>query len=173
MKDLHEYNFKIDRDSRERLNNQKSFVLWFTGLSGSGKSTLANSVEKSLSMKSYTMTLDGDTVRKGLCKDLGFDAASRSENIRRVSELAKIMVTAGVITLTAFISPFKEDRDLAKAVLGDDMIEIFLDCPLEVCESNDVKGLYAKARSGEIKNFTGIGSPYENPENANIIIRKL
>jgi len=172
MSNLHEYNYKIDRSSREKENNHKSFVLWFTGLSGSGKSTLANSVEKSLfNSNGKTMILDGDTVRKGLCSDLTFSAKDRSENIRRVSELAKIIVDTGVIVLSAFISPFKEDRKLAKSVLGDDMIEIYLDCPLEVCENNDVKGLYAKARSGEIPNFTGIDSPYEIPDNPDLIIK--
>lgn len=171
MSDLHEYKFKITRETREIQNKHKSFVVWFTGLSGSGKSTLANAVERALhSSGAQTMILDGDTVRKGLCNDLGFSASDRSENIRRVSEIANLFVNAGVITLTAFISPFEEDRKLAKSVLGNDMIEVFLDCPLAVCEKNDPKGLYAKARSGEIKNFTGIDSPYEPPAGADLVI---
>ena len=140
-------------------------MLWFTGLSGSGKSTIANLVEKKLHrMNRHTFLLDGDNVRHGLNKDLGFNEADRIENIRRVGEVAKLMTDAGLIVITAFISPFKADRDMVRAMLPEgEFIEVFIDTPLEVAESRDVKGLYKKARSGELKNFTGIDSPYEAP----------
>jgi bifunctional enzyme CysN/CysC len=155
----------ISRGAHASLKNQKPAVLWFTGLSGSGKSTIANLVEKKLHrMNRHTFLLDGDNVRHGLNKDLGFTEADRIENIRRVGEVAKLMTDAGLIVITAFISPFKADRDMVRAMLPEgEFIEVFIDTPLEVAESRDVKGLYKKARSGELKNFTGIDSPYEAP----------
>ena len=155
----------ISRGAHASLKNQKPAVLWFTGLSGSGKSTIANLVEKKLHrMNRHTFLLDGDNVRHGLNKDLGFNEADRIENIRRVGEVAKLMTDAGLIVITAFISPFKADRDMVRAMLPEgEFIEVFIDTPLEVAESRDVKGLYKKARSGELKNFTGIDSPYEAP----------
>jgi bifunctional enzyme CysN/CysC len=156
----------IGRDAHAELKNQKPRVLWFTGLSGSGKSTIANEVEKRLNlMNRHTFLLDGDNVRHGLNKDLGFTEADRIENIRRVGEVAKLMADAGLIVLTAFISPFRAERDMVRKMLPDgEFIEIFVDTPLEVAEARDVKGLYKKARSGALKNFTGIDSPYEAPD---------
>jgi bifunctional enzyme CysN/CysC len=156
----------IGREEHAKLKNQKARVLWFTGLSGSGKSTIANEVEKTLSlMNRHTFLLDGDNVRHGLNKDLGFTEADRIENIRRVGEVAKLMADAGLIVLTAFISPFRAERDMVRKMLPEgEFIEIYVDTPLEVAEARDVKGLYKKARSGALKNFTGIDSPYEAPE---------
>lgn len=155
----------VSRKRREEKNQHKSVVLWFTGLSGSGKSTLAHAVEEELyQLGLNTFVLDGDNVRHGLNKDLGFSNQDRKENIRRISEAAKLMLEAGVITLTAFISPFKEEREMARSLMPHgDFIEIHCYCPLEVCEKRDVKGLYKRARNGEIKDFTGISSPYEAP----------
>ena len=155
----------IDRAAHAGLKNQKPVVLWFTGLSGSGKSTIANEVEKRLHMMNrHTMLLDGDNVRHGLNKDLGFTEADRVENIRRIGEVAKLMTDAGLIVLTAFISPFRAERDMVRSMLPDgEFIEIYVDTPLDVAEARDVKGLYKKARAGELKNFTGIDSPYEAP----------
>ncbi len=160
----------ISREAHASLKNQKPAVLWFTGLSGSGKSTIANLVEKKLHrMNRHTFLLDGDNVRHGLNKDLGFTEADRIENIRRVGEVAKLMTDAGLIVMTAFISPFRADRDMVRAMLPEgEFIEVFIDTPLEVAESRDVKGLYKKARSGELKNFTGIDSPYERPSSPEI-----
>lgn len=165
----------IGRDEHAALKNQKPRVLWFTGLSGSGKSTIANEVEKSLNlMNRHTFLLDGDNVRHGLNKDLGFTEADRIENIRRVGEVAKLMADAGLIVLTAFISPFRAERDMVRAMLPDaEFIEIFVDTPLEVAEARDVKGLYKKARSGQLKNFTGIDSPYEAPLNPEIRVNTV
>jgi len=161
----------ITRDLRAQQKAQKPLTLWFTGLSGSGKSTLANEVEKRLvSTGHHTMLLDGDNVRHGLNKNLGFKESDRVENIRRISEVAKLMNDAGLITLTSFISPYESDRQNAREIIGEDFIEIFVSTPLEECENRDVKGLYQKARSGDIPNFTGISSPYEVPENAEIEI---
>lgn len=161
----------VTREVRAQQKGQTPITLWFTGLSGSGKSTLANEVEKRLvSLGYHTMLLDGDNVRLGLNKDLGFDESGRVENIRRIAEVAKLMNDAGLITLTSFISPFEEDRRNAKQILGESYIEIFVSTPLEECEKRDVKGLYEKARAGEIANFTGISSPYEVPENPTIAI---
>ena len=165
----------IGREEHAGLKNQKARVLWFTGLSGSGKSTIANEVEKSLNlMNRHTFLLDGDNVRHGLNKDLGFTEADRIENIRRVGEVAKLMADAGLIVLTAFISPFRVERDMVRAMLPDaEFIEIFVDTPLEVAEARDVKGLYKKARSGALKNFTGIDSPYEPPLNPEIRVNTV
>lgn len=162
----------VTRQRREQKNAHKSIVLWFTGLSGSGKSTLAHAVEEQLHQNGLnTLVLDGDNVRHGLCSDLGFSDTDRRENIRRISETTKLLLEAGVITLTAFISPFKAERATARSLVPDgDFIEIHCFCPLTVCEQRDVKGLYKKARLGEIQDFTGISSPYEEPENPDLKI---
>ncbi|WP_420576947.1 adenylyl-sulfate kinase [Ekhidna sp.] len=160
----------VGREDRQRKNGHKAKVLWFTGLSGSGKSTLAGRFETYLHNKGLcTYILDGDNIRTGLNNDLDFSDESRKENIRRIAEVANLFIDAGVIVLTAFISPFKEDRQAAKQVVGEEnFLEIFVDCPLEVCEQRDVKGLYKKARAGEIKHFTGIDSPFEEPDNPDV-----
>jgi adenylylsulfate kinase len=162
----------VTRQRREQQNGHKSAILWFTGLSGSGKSTLAHAVEEHLHQNGLnTFVLDGDNVRHGLCRDLGFSDQDRKENIRRISETAKLLLEAGVITLTAFISPFKAERAIARSLMPHgDFIEIHCFCPLAVCEQRDVKGLYKKARLGEIKDFTGISSPYEEPERPDLRI---
>jgi adenylylsulfate kinase len=161
----------VTRERRQQLNKHRSALLWFTGLSGSGKSTLAQAVEESLYQLGYhTFVLDGDNVRHGLCADLGFSDKDREENIRRVGEVAKLFVEAGIIVLTAFISPFISDRARARSLVGEDFIEIHCNCPLEVCEQRDVKGLYRRARAGEIKEFTGISSPYEIPKNPELAV---
>jgi adenylylsulfate kinase len=162
----------VTRDLRNQLNNHKSAVLWFTGLSGAGKSTLAHAVEKELYKKKYrTIVLDGDNLRHGLCGDLGFSANDRKENIRRIGEVSKLFFEAGVITLAAAISPFKDDRKTVRGLFSHgDFIEIFVDCPIEVCEERDPKGIYAKARKGVIKDFTGLRSPYEVPIKPELIV---
>jgi adenylylsulfate kinase len=156
----------VTRQCRERQNGHKSVILWFTGLSGAGKSTLAHAMEEYLyQQRIKTFVLDGDNIRHGLCADLGFSDTDRKENIRRIGETAKLMLEAGIITLTAFISPFAMDRAIVRNLVPPgDFIEIYCHCPLTVCETRDVKGLYKKARQGEIKEFTGISSPYEAPE---------
>ena len=156
----------IDKPARKILNGHQSKVIWFTGISGSGKSTIANALEKELHKKGIrTYLLDGDNIRTGLNKDLGFSEADRIENIRRVGEVAKLMVDAGIVVLAAFISPFEAERRVARALFAkDEFVEIFLDIPLAIAESRDPKGLYKKARRGELLNFTGIDSPYEVPE---------
>ncbi|MEW8625862.1 MAG: adenylyl-sulfate kinase [Candidatus Thiodiazotropha sp.] len=163
----------VTRERREQMNKHRAKLLWFTGLSGSGKSTLAHALEEELYQRGCrTYVFDGDNVRHGLCGDLGFSDTDRTENIRRIAEMAKLFVDAGVISLTAFISPFREDRDRARGLFPHgDFIEVYVDCPLEVCESRDVKGLYKKARAGEIKDFTGISSPYEPPSKPEITIQ--
>lgn len=155
----------VTAEDRERLLNQKGCVIWFTGLSGSGKSTLANAVSQLLHQRQHhTYVLDGDNVRHGLNKNLGFSPADREENIRRIGEVAKLFADAGSIVMTAFISPYRADRVQARALLPDDrFVEVFVECPLDVCEERDAKGLYKKARAGEIKEFTGISAPYESP----------
>lgn len=162
----------VSREQREHLNQHKSVILWFTGLSGAGKSTLAHAVEQALHEQGCrTFVFDGDNVRHGLCADLGFAPEDRVENIRRVGEMAKLFLEAGVIALTAFISPYRADRERVRALVApEDFIEIYCRCPLEVCEQRDVKGLYAKARQGAIQEFTGISSPYEPPENPELAI---
>ncbi|NBC58011.1 MAG: adenylyl-sulfate kinase [Bacteroidetes bacterium] len=167
------HNYHITRKDREKQLKQPGMVLWFTGLSGSGKSTIANAVEQDLFHLGYkTYTLDGDNIRQGINRGLGFTAEDRAENLRRIAEVAKLFVDAGQICIAAFVSPTKADRKLVKDIIGeDDFIEIFVDTPLEICEKRDVKGLYAKARKGEIKNFTGISAPYENPEHPDLIIK--
>ena len=166
------HNATVTRQRREKLNNHKSVVIWFTGLSGSGKSTLAHSVEEGLhKLGCRTFVLDGDNVRHGLSSNLTFSDDDRKENIRRIGEAAKLMMEAGVIAITAFISPFREDRDNVRGLLSkEDFIEIFCNASLEVCESRDVKGLYKRARAGEIKNYTGIDSPYEAPINPEFVV---
>jgi len=166
------HNATVTRQRREALNNHKSVILWFTGLSGSGKSTLAHAVEEQLYQKGCrTFVLDGDNVRHGLCGDLGFSDEDRKENIRRIGELAKLMLESGVIALTAFISPFASERRLARSLVPHgEFIEIYCNSSIEVCEERDVKGLYKKARKGEIKEFTGISSPYEVPKNPELIV---
>lgn len=162
----------VTRARREQLNGHAGAVIWFTGLSGSGKSTLAHEVEERLHrMSCRTFVFDGDNVRHGLCGDLGFSAADRVENIRRIGEMVKLFVDAGVIALTAFISPFRKDRERVRQLVGDrDFLEVYCRCTLEVCEGRDTKGLYRKARRGEIKDFTGISSPYEAPEKPSLIV---
>ncbi len=163
----------VEREHREKLHHHKSVVLWFTGLSGSGKSTLAHAVEDRLhKMSVSTFVLDGDNVRHGLCGDLGFNDKDRVENIRRIGEVAKLFTESGIITLTAFISPFRTDRNSARKLMPHgDFLEIYCECPLDICENRDVKGLYKKARSGEIPFFTGIDSPYEAPDRAELTVQ--
>ena len=162
----------VTRLRRNKLNEHRSVVLWFTGLSGSGKSTLAHAVEEKLYKKGCrTFVLDGDNVRHGLNSNLDFSESGRSENIRRISEVSKLMLESGLIVMTAFISPFNKDRNEArKLITNDDFIEIYCKASLETCEARDVKGLYKRARAGEIKNYTGVDSPYEEPENPELII---
>jgi len=163
---------KVTKEDREKLLGQKGVVLWFTGLSGSGKSTIARAVEKRLFEEGHLCyVLDGDNIRFGLNKNLGFSPGDREENIRRISEVAKLFADAGVITLTAFISPYRADRDKARDLLKPgEFIEIYVDCPLEECEKRDTKGLYKKARAGEIKEFTGISAPYEEPFSPELVL---
>ena len=163
----------VSKEERSHLKDQKPCILWFTGLSGSGKSTIANAVESELlKLQKHTYLLDGDNIRMGLNRGLTFSDEDREENIRRIGEVAKLFVDSGIIVLTAFISPFLSDRKQIRELVNDgEFIEVFVDTPLEVCESRDPKGLYKKARNGEISNFTGISSPYEAPENAEIIIK--
>jgi bifunctional enzyme CysN/CysC len=170
---VHWQTLDVNKQARARLKNQRPAVLWFTGLSGSGKSTIANLVEKALAAEGrHTYLLDGDNVRHGLNRDLGFTDADRVENIRRVGETAKLFLDAGLIVLVSFISPFRSERRMARELVGDgEFIEIFVDTPLEVCMARDPKGLYEKARAGTIRNFTGIDSPYEAPEQAELTIK--
>jgi bifunctional enzyme CysN/CysC len=169
---VHRQALTITREDRERLNGHKGKVIWFTGLSGSGKSTIANALEKELhALGKRTYILDGDNVRQGLNKDLGFTDADRVENIRRVAEVAKLMMDAGMIVMTAFISPFRAEREMARELIGqENFVEVFVDTPLAVCEQRDPKGLYKKARNGQLPNMTGISSPYEVPENPSFVI---
>jgi adenylylsulfate kinase len=163
-RNLRRHDGTVRRADRERRLGQRGAVVWFTGLSGSGKSTVARALETRLHADGRLVyVLDGDNVRHGLCADLGFSAADRTENIRRIGHVAALLADAGVLVLTAFISPFRGDRDAARAVLGADFLEVFVDAPLATCEARDPKGLYKKARAGEIPDFTGISSPYEPP----------
>jgi len=163
----------IGQHDRNILNGHRSVNIWFTGYSGSGKSTLAHALEKRLfDMQCRTFVFDGDNVRHGLCKDLGFSKQDRRENIRRITEMVKLFLDAGLIALTAFIAPFQKDRDIIKSRLGSkNYIEIYCECPLEICEKRDVKGIYKKARQGIIKDFTGISSPYEPPQSPDLVLQ--
>ena len=174
MKNLEKYNFTIDRKSRNGLNNHNSFVLWFTGLSGSGKSTISNGLEVKLNDNNIrTLILDGDNIRSGLNKDLDFSDLSRSENIRRVAEVSKLLMDAGTVVLASFISTFEKDRELVKKIIGGPhYIEIFVNTSLEICKKRDVKGLYAKSKAGLIKNMTGLDSKYEHPSSPDITIEE-
>ena len=171
-KNIYWHEGAITRADRERVHGHKGAILWFTGLSGSGKSTLARAVEEALFERGVrTYVLDGDNVRHGLNRDLGFSPDDRTENIRRIGEVAKLFVDAGSLVLTAFISPYREDRDANRAIMSDgQFIEVFVHAPLEVCEARDPKGLYEKARAGEIPNFTGISAPYEEPERPELVV---
>ncbi|MYF55087.1 adenylyl-sulfate kinase [Candidatus Poribacteria bacterium] len=162
----------VTKQDREELLNQKGCVVWFTGLSGSGKSTLANAVAHQLHERNHhTYVLDGDNVRHGLNKNLGFSPEDREENIRRVGEVAKLFVDAGTIVMTAFISPYRTDRNQARELIEENrFVEVFVECPLNICEERDPKGLYKKARSGEIKEFTGISAPYEEPNYPEVVV---
>ena len=171
-KNLFPHKHFVSAELRKKLINQKPILIWLSGISGSGKSTIANELEKKLYENNFlSYLLDGDNIRIGLNKDLGFTDDDRKENIRRISEVSRLMLDAGLIVITAFISPFKEERQLAKSlVLEENYFLVHVDCSVEKCEERDVKGLYKKARAGEIKNFTGIDSPYEVPENPNLIV---
>ena len=173
MENIIPHSFHIDREERNKLNGHNSFVVWFTGLSGSGKSTLANLVEKKLFEAGIkTFSLDGDNVRSGLNKDLKFTQEDREENLRRIAEVAKLFIESGTLVIASFISPLKKDRDYLKSIIGlENFIEVFVNTSLEECERRDVKGLYKKARAGEIKNFTGIDAPYENPGNPDLEVK--
>lgn len=162
----------VTRERREKLNDHHGAIIWFTGLSGAGKSTLAHATEERLHQAGCrTFVLDGDNVRHGLCSDLGFSNEDRTENIRRIGEMSKLYVEAGVIALTAFISPFKEDRERVRNLAQHgDFLEVFCDASLEICEERDTKGMYKKARAGEIKDFTGVSSPYEEPINPELTV---
>ena len=165
------HNATVTRERRENRNKNRGAVVWFTGLSGAGKSTIAHSLEEQLFQTGcLSYVFDGDNVRHGLCSDLGFSAEDRTENIRRIAEMCKLFVDAGVVALTAFISPLHSDREMVRKLMGEDFIEVYCRCPVEVCEERDVKGLYKKARAGEIKDFTGISAPYEAPENPDLVI---
>ena len=169
---IHWYTSQVSRQHYQAKNNHKSFVLWFTGLSGAGKSTLANAVEKHLfDHDHHIVTLDGDNIRHGLCSDLGFSEEDRHENMRRIAEVSKLFVETGTIVLAAFISPYRNDRELIRSRLPHgDFYEVYCKCDLELCEERDPKGLYARARNGEIDNFTGISAPYEEPIKPDMII---
>ena len=164
------HDFTIKKEDRLILNNQNAFLIWFTGLSGSGKSTIANALEKALYSKGIrTYSLDGDNIRQGINSNLSFSPEDRSENIRRIGEIANLMVDAGLVVLASFVSPYREDRERVKSIVGfDNFVEVFVNTPIEECERRDVKGLYAKARKGEIANFTGVNAPYEAPLNPDI-----
>jgi len=164
--------YQITRELRAQKKGHKALVLWFVGLSGSGKSTVSDALEQFLFEQQLdTYTLDGDNIRMGINNDLGFTETDRSENIRRIAEIGKLFTHSGTIVLTAFITPLASDRERAREILGEDYVEIYVNCPIEVCEARDVKGLYARARNGEIPNFTGISAPFEAPEHPDIEIK--
>ncbi|PKG52023.1 adenylyl-sulfate kinase [Olleya sp. 1-3] len=167
------HNYQVSKTDRQENNNHTSFLIWFTGLSGSGKSTIANVVEQELyKLGVKTYTLDGDNIRKGINSDLTFAPEDRTENIRRIAEIGNLMVDAGLVTLAAFVSPYKKDRENIKNIVKDvNFVEVYINTSIEECERRDVKGLYKKARAGEIKNMTGISAPYEAPENPDIEIK--
>lgn len=170
MKNIVKHNYIISKVDRIKLNKHNSFLIWFTGLSGSGKSTLANALESKLHHEGIkTYTLDGDNIREGINNDLTFSPEDRTENIRRIAEIANLFIDAGIVVLAAFVSPYKKDRKNIENIVGkDNFVEVFVNTSLEECENRDVKGLYKKARLGEIKNFTGVNAPYEAPENPQI-----
>jgi adenylylsulfate kinase len=172
MKNIIRHNYTVSKEDRKKLNKHNSFLIWFTGLSGSGKSTLANALEYKLHQVGIkTYALDGDNIRKGINNDLTFSPDDRTENIRRIAEIANLFVDAGVVVLAAFVSPYKKDRENIRNIVGNDnFVEIFVNTSIEECEKRDVKGLYKKAREGEIKDFTGINAPYEAPENSDVEI---
>ena len=172
QKNIIKHSYSVNLDSRKKLKQHQAILLWFTGLSGSGKSTIANSVEQELHKnKVHTYTLDGDNIRKGLNSDLSFSPKDRKENIRRIAETAHLMIDAGLVVLAAFVSPYRNDRDHIRNIVGgDNMVEIYINTSIEECERRDVKGLYKKARKGEIKNMTGISAPYESPLHPDIQI---
>jgi bifunctional enzyme CysN/CysC len=169
---IHKSSFSITRENREGLNGHPGMVVWLTGLSGSGKSTIANALEKRLYAEGrHTYILDGDNIRSGLCSDLGFSDVDRIENIRRITEVSKLMLDAGLVVITAFISPFRSERKIARELIGNDnFFEVYVKTPLAVCEQRDPKGLYKMARNGSLRNMTGIDSPYECPESPSAII---
>lgn len=169
-KNIVEHKYKLKRGDRLKKNDHNSFLIFFTGLSGSGKSTLANALEQKLYKEGVsTYVLDGDNVRKGINKDLNFDPKDRQENIRRIAEISYLMIDAGLVVLAAFVSPYKKDREMVRNVVNsNNFVEVFVNTKLETCEQRDVKGLYKKARSGEIKNMTGIDAPYEAPDNPDV-----
>lgn len=171
-KNIHQHHFHISRIDREKLHHHNAILIWFTGLSGSGKSTIASELEKQLhEQKISTYTLDGDNIRQGINRDLSFSDSDRTENIRRIAEISKLFVDAGIVTLASFVSPFQKDRDAIREVVGKEhYFEVYVKTSLEVCIERDVKGLYKKALSGEIPNMTGISSPYEEPTNFDIKI---
>ena len=172
MSNIIPHKYEITSTKRASQKKQKPLVIWFSGLSGSGKSTLANLLEKKLFAEGFhTYVLDGDNIRLGLNKDLGFDQTSRNENIRRIAEVCKLFLDSGLIVIAAFITPKKNDRRIIQSVLNDEYIEIFVDTPLEICENRDVKGLYEKARNGEISNFTGVSCEFENPVSPDLHIK--
>ncbi|WMN07888.1 adenylyl-sulfate kinase [Marivirga arenosa] len=161
----------LSRSDKEKMLNQKSIVIWMVGLSGSGKSTLARALENSLHEEGYlTQLLDGDNMRTGINNNLGFSPQDRTENIRRAAETAKLFMNAGLVTICSFISPTEDIRKMAKDIIGDGYVEVYVDCPVEVCEKRDVKGLYAKARKGEIPDFTGISAPFDEPQNPDVAV---
>lgn len=172
-KNIVPHTFQVTIKDRRNQNKHNSFLIWFTGLSGSGKSTIANALEHELHKSGIkTYTLDGDNVRKGLNNDLSFSAEHRTENIRRIAEVANLMIDAGLVVLAAFVSPYKDDRENIKKIVGDfNFVEVYINTSIEECERRDVKGLYKKAKKGEIKNMTGISAPYEAPENSDIEIK--
>ena len=172
QKNIVKHSYSVNLESRKKLKQHQPLLLWFTGLSGSGKSTIANCVEQELHKNSiHTYTLDGDNIRKGLNSDLSFSPEDRSENIRRIAETARLMIDAGLVVLAAFVSPYRNDREHIRKIVGDDnMVEIFINTSIEECERRDVKELYKKARKGEIKNMTGISAPYESPLHPDIQI---
>lgn len=173
MKNIFKQDYQVTKKSRNNLNNHNSFLIWFTGLSGSGKSTIANALEIKLhALGINTYTLDGDNIRKGINSDLLFSPEDRTENIRRIAEISNLFIDAGIVVLSAFVSPYKKDRNAIKDIVGNSIfVEIFINTSIDECERRDVKGLYAKARKGEIKDFTGISAPYEAPESPDIEIK--
>ena len=172
-KNIVPHNYQISSKDRKKLKGHNAFLLWFTGLSGSGKSTIANAVEQELfKLGIHTYSLDGDNIRTGINKDLSFSPQDRTENIRRIAEIANLMIDAGLVVLAAFVSPYKKDRENIKSIVKDvNFVEIYINTSVEECERRDVKGLYKKARAGEIKNMTGISAPYEAPENPDLEIK--